>query len=102
MSGASRLGLDSAGGLVLTGSDNVFINGSPSARIGDTIEGHGNGEHSNPVIVTGSSTVFVNGIPMSKAGDVASCGDALTGSDNVFVGVWWRFSKNWLGKLGML
>ena len=84
MSGVSRVGLDSAGGTILTGSNNVLINSAPAVRIGDVVQPHGNGEHASPVMVTGSSTVFCNGIPICKSGDVASCGHPSTGSSNVF------------------
>ena len=86
MGGATRLGIDFAGGSVTSGSDNVFINGAGAARVGDTIGEHGIGEHDNAVILSGSPTVFINGIPMARAGDVASCGKILSGSDNVFSG----------------
>lgn len=86
MSGAARVGQDVAGGVILTGSSDVLINGTGSARIGDAVEGHGNGEHSSPVMVTGSATVLVNGIPACRSGDVASCGDTCSGSPDVLIG----------------
>lgn len=86
MSGVTRLGQDSASGLVITGSTDVFVNGTGAGRIGDAIEPHDDSPHNGAVIVTGSSTVFVNGIPLARAGDSASCGHPLTGSDNVFSG----------------
>jgi uncharacterized Zn-binding protein involved in type VI secretion len=33
----------------------------------------------------GSENVFVNGIGVCRAGDSASCGDIISGSDNVSV-----------------
>lgn len=84
MSGVTRVGFDSAGGTILTGSNNVLINSSPAVRIGDAVQSHSNSEHASPVMVTGSSTVFCNGIPICKAGDSASCGHPSTGSSNVF------------------
>lgn len=84
MSGVTRLGLDSAGGVLISGSNNVFMNSASAVRIGDVIQGHGDGEHAGPVMATGSSTVFTNGIPQCKAGDSASCGHPSTGSSNVF------------------
>jgi uncharacterized Zn-binding protein involved in type VI secretion len=86
MSGVARLGADVAGGLILTGSQDVFVNGTGAARIGDAVQGHGNGEHSNPVLVTGSSTVFVNDIPLCRAGDISSCGHQASGSSDTFAG----------------
>jgi uncharacterized Zn-binding protein involved in type VI secretion len=85
MSGVSKIG-DVAGGSLVTGSSNVIVNGAGAVRVGDVVQGHGDGEHSGPSMVTGSPTVFVNGIPLCRAGDVASCGHAITGSSNVFSG----------------
>lgn len=84
MPGITRLGLDSAGGVLITGSSDVFINSVPTVRIGDAVAGHGDNEHSSPVMATGSSIVFVNGIPLCKAGDVATCGHPSNGSSDVF------------------
>lgn len=84
MSGVSRMGIDSAGGVIITGSNDVYINSANAVRIGDSVAGHGNSPHSSPVMVTGSPTVFVNEIPLCKAGDLASCGHPSTGSPNVF------------------
>lgn len=84
MSGVSRLGIDSAGGTIITGSNDVYINSANAVRIGDAVAGHGDNEHASPVMVTGSSTVFINSIPLCKSGDLASCGHPSTGSLNVF------------------
>ena len=64
VSGVARVGIDSAGGIIITGSSNVFVDGVSAARVGDPVQGHGNGEHAGPVLATGSSTVFVNGIQL--------------------------------------
>lgn len=83
---AAKIG-DVGGGNIITGSENVLINGVSSARIGDQISPHGDGEHQSAIIVTGSNTVFINGIPASKVGDSASCGDIISsGSLNVNIG----------------
>lgn len=84
MAGVSRLGLDSSGGMVITASQDVLVNGVGCARLGDIIESHGDSPHDSPIIVTGSPTVFVNGIPMAREGDSSSCGHQLSGSSNVF------------------
>lgn len=86
MPGVARMGIDAAGGTILCGSENVFINGVGAARIGDQVEGHGNGPHGGPVMAVGSSSVFVNGIPLCREGDPASCGHPATGSENVSAG----------------
>lgn len=86
MPGVARKGQDTAGGTIVGGSSNVFVNGSGAARIGDAVAGHGPGIHGGPVMAQGSSTVFVNGIAVCRQGDVATCGDPATGSSNVFAG----------------
>lgn len=89
MPGVSRKNVDSAGGIIFEGSDNVFVNGAGAVRIGDGVTPHppGNSPHvANPVMVEGSSTVFVNGIGVCRAGDAASCGHTASGSGNVNAG----------------
>lgn len=86
MAGAVRAGVDSAGGIVLSGSPNVFINGAQAGRVGDAVQGHGNGEHAGPTLATGSPNVFVNGIPLCRAGDSATCGHVASGSPDVLSG----------------
>lgn len=85
-SGATRKGLDAAGGKLAAGSPNVFVNKASSVRIGDAVQGHGNSPHSSPKMATGSSSVFINGISACRRGDRASCGHIATGSSNVFIG----------------
>jgi uncharacterized Zn-binding protein involved in type VI secretion len=85
MSNILRKNIDFAGGLIVTGSPNVFVNGASVVRIGDTVNSHG--DHSTSSMITGSSKVFVNGVGLCRAGDVASCGDYGTGgSPNTFAG----------------
>lgn len=86
MPGIARQGVDIAGGLIIQGSTNVMINGSPAVRIGDAITGHGTGAHAAPVMALGSFTVFVNGIAVCRAGDLASCGHTASGSSDVIAG----------------
>lgn len=81
--GAVRKNLDSAGGVLIQGSPDVFVNGQPLVRIGDAVQGHGPGVHAGPVMATGSGDVFCNGIGACRAGDLASCGHPASGSDNV-------------------
>lgn len=71
------------------GSPDVFINGKPAGRVGDSYASHGCPIHPahTGVIVSGSSTVFINGIPAGRIGDPVSCGGSVAvGSRNVFVG----------------
>lgn len=87
MPGVSRnAGTDTAGGPIIQGSPNVFTNNDPTVRIGDAVQGHGPGVHAGPVMAEGSGNVFTNGIPTTRAGDLATCGDAATGSGDVFAG----------------
>lgn len=85
MPGATRVGTDSAGGPLATGSGNVFVNNVPAVRVGDKVSPHGKPPHNSPVMTGGSSNVFVNGIPEIKAGDKATCGHPSSGSGDVFV-----------------
>lgn len=79
-------GTDLAGGSLIQGSPNVFVNGKPAVRKGDRVAGHGKPPHSGPVMIGCSSTVIVNGIGVCRAGDRASCGHPATGSPNVSAG----------------
>lgn len=84
--GATRKGLDTAGGVLIQGSPNVYVNNASSVRVGDRVASHGDSPHSSPRMVTGSSSVFINGISACRRGDRASCGHRATGSSNVFIG----------------
>lgn len=70
------------------GSDDVFVNGRPLHRVGDTWNPHACGGPPHvPVSVEGSSSVFINGKPAVRVGDMSDCGQAAAeGSDNVFIG----------------
>jgi len=91
MPGVSRQGADTAGGTIAAGSSNVFVNGSPIARKGDAVAGHGRGSHSSPTMSGSSSTVYANGILICREGDPATCGHPATGSGNVFSGTFTSF-----------
>lgn len=65
---------------IVSGSNNVFINGITAARIGDTTA-------CGATIVTGSSTVTINGIPAAIMGSATSHGGVIIGgSGNVMIG----------------
>lgn len=101
MSGAARLG-DWGGEhdlcrpvQIISGSNTVFVDGKPAARVGDVLEEHDcfeSVEHHPshiPTIVTGSNTVFVDGRPAAKVGSKTSClsylqSEITTGSNTVF------------------
>lgn len=87
MPGVSRVGVDSAGGVIKDALvPSVLVNGAPIAVKGAGITGHGAGAHAGPVMAGASATVFAGGIPVCRAGDAATCGDQATGSGNVFAG----------------
>lgn len=86
MSGICRVGVDTAGGVILGGGNSsVFVNGSLAAVDKDNVQGHGNGVHSGPVMIA-NSNVFINGKMVCKAGDQATCGHIASGSGNVNIG----------------
>lgn len=71
-----------------SGSGDVFVNGIPSVRQGDSYAIHSCGDSVHGGSQSqGSGTVFVNGKPMARVGDNVSCGSvASQGSNDVFVG----------------
>lgn len=75
---------DVAGGPIIQGSPNVYVNGKHVARINDRVQGHGSGAHAAPVMAGGSSNVKANNIGVSRQGDPATCGHPASGSPNVF------------------
>lgn len=85
MPGSVRKDVDSAGGTLIQGSDNVIINNHSAVRVGDQVNGHGDDKHASPTMATGSGSVFVNNISVCRAGDVATCGHAASGSDDVII-----------------
>lgn len=88
--------------VIATGSDDVFINNIPAARLSDQTTGHGLPGHSfypPTVIQTGSGSVFINNLPIARLSDkhaghcdaphpASDCHDAViaTASGNVFSG----------------
>lgn len=76
-----------------SGSPNVFVNGRPVHRVGDSWDIHTcthdnvpHGSHGG-VQASGSSKVFVNGRAIARIGDSVSCGSlCATGSNNVYAG----------------
>lgn len=81
-----RANVDTAGGVITSGSPNVFINGEPVVRIGDLVAYHGNSPHNNAVMIEGSSNVFVNNIAVCREGDHASCGHIGVSIQQINVG----------------
>ncbi len=69
------------------GSGDVFVNGKPVMRQGDTYAPHGCVAHAvhGRAQASGSGTVFANGKPIARIGDGINCGGAATsGSGDVF------------------
>lgn len=87
MPGICRVGVDSAGGIILGGGQSfVYANGALVAVDGDPVAPHGVAPHSAPVMIAGSKNVYINGIAVCNAGDRATCGHSASGSSNVNVG----------------
>jgi len=72
-----------------SGSGDVFVNGIPAHRQGDSWAVHCNPDPScHPGTATGGTgTVYCNGRPLMRVGDAINCGStAAQGSPNVFAG----------------
>lgn len=73
----------------IEGSDNVFVNGIPVHRVGDSWPSHKSSVYPYPshagVAASGSATVFANGKAICRIGDSVNCGSIMaSGSDDVF------------------
>lgn len=85
MPGIARVGVDSAGGIILGGGQStLYVNGALAAVVGDSVTPHGPGAHAAAVMVEGSPTLFAEGKAVCRAGDAASCGHTASGSGNSF------------------
>lgn len=74
---------------ISSGSGNVFTNGKPAARKGDSLIPHAKPKHPphGRSIAEGSSSVFINGKPAARVTDGIDCGGNVSaGSGNVFIG----------------
>jgi len=79
--GASRVEVDSAGGLIIgPGSQNVFVEGKKVSLVGDAIASHGLSPHSNARTTATQSRVFVGTGFLAdtdpETGETISTGDA--------------------------
>lgn len=85
---ASRIGIDTAGGLLLpTGQQlTVRIAGLPWGVAPASVADHGSGSHNSATVAVGSALVRIGGRPVLHAGLPASCGHLTTGSAHVSVG----------------
>jgi len=77
---------------IASGSEDVFIDGRPVARNGDTSTVHlkpGGKKcvpHTSTIIAT-STSVFINGRPVAVVGDrLSECTQIIQGSETVFIG----------------
>ena len=90
MPGATRVGVDSAGGSITgPGAPTVKVDGSTISTLGDGVVPHppiDTPHMGAPTMVSASSTVFAQGIAVVRSGDSASCGHSSSGSGNVNVG----------------
>jgi uncharacterized Zn-binding protein involved in type VI secretion len=95
MPSAVRIGdTNQAGGRVIDGALNVFVNGRPVCTHVSSVTPHaccggkGCSAHCYAVTTAGSFTVFANNMPVVFVGVMDSCGHTrIQGSPNVFVGV---------------
>lgn len=72
-----------------TASANVYVNGIPAHKVGDTTVVHTCGTDVHPdTMSVGSTTVKINGTDAMRIGDILTPGGTIAeGSHNVFVGV---------------
>lgn len=87
MQNAARLGdAHGHGGVIVTGSGDVYINGISAARLGDGVVCSLPVPHAS-VIACGSGSVFINSLAAARLGDLAGCGAPIcTGSGDVLIG----------------
>jgi len=76
--GIVRLGDYCTPHFCISGSMNVFVNGKPICRQGDSFS-------EGKILTEGSKIVFANGFSVGRVGDLVSCGSkVVSGSPNVF------------------
>jgi uncharacterized Zn-binding protein involved in type VI secretion len=72
--------------VIQTVQSTVYANNLLIAVDGSPVEGHGIGEHADPVTANGSTNVFIENIPVNRLGDEDSCGHPRAeGSPDVYV-----------------
>lgn len=86
MPSIGRVGIDTAGGVVINGCNSVTVNDLPVVRLNSQIQDHGQNEHNAARMVSGFNDVTVEDLPVCGAGSRASCGHPLISSSNVEVG----------------
>ena len=81
-----------SGYTIAAGSPDVFVDGRPVARGGDSSTVHQKPQGNKCVphvsqIITQSGSVFVNGKPVAVVGDrLSECTQIIQGSESVFIG----------------
>lgn len=85
MPGIATIGIDSAGGIIVSNvnSCKVYVNGSEAALAGAIIAPHDSGPHLTAKMTSSSGSVFINGLGIVRAGDAASCGHIASGSGSI-------------------
>ena len=72
-----------------SGSGDVYINGQPALRQGDSFAPHSKPKHPphGRSLSGGSGIVFINGKPAGRVGDAIDCGGSVSsGSRDVSIG----------------
>ncbi len=84
---ATRSGIDTAGGGVITAVGQAFvkIDGALWIVVGDPVASHGTGGHASATMAAGATFVSIDGVPVCRLGDAATCGHTATGSGFVDV-----------------
>ncbi len=72
------------GGVIVKGSESVFFENRPAARVGDLLTCQSS---SADVIIKGSDSVFINGKPLARLGDNTQHGGTISeGLLSIFIG----------------
>jgi uncharacterized Zn-binding protein involved in type VI secretion len=72
----------SHGGLIISGSDNVYAENKPVARVGDLVRCR---RHGVKLIISGADSVRTNGKVTGMNGSICSCGALVLSSGSVYV-----------------
>lgn len=79
---AHKSDLISHGGFILNGSDNVYAEDKPVARVGDIVRCR---RHGIKLIISGAKSVRTNSKVTGMNGSLCSCGALVLSSGSVFV-----------------
>jgi uncharacterized Zn-binding protein involved in type VI secretion len=84
--GVCRANIDMAGGTILVGNSQFFVDGFPVSLQGNPVKDHGQNEHDKAIMIQGNANFVIGGIPVCTIASQASCGHRPTGSSTFFVG----------------